>query len=1300
MERAKPAICEDYDSDDDIVVPGTGKTAKLAVKKSSSPTNNQEKSTVTPASVPPRDLFVDDEGYDSNADRTFVRYARAANAATKIPPLTINDTPKSRSTRSDTTSDSGFASTTDEKLNSNTKATKLNSGKGSGIRKKNAFNGIRDPPGSLTSSGRDRSQSTDGSEVSKMRSRHDDSGRPRMSANDSIRLQVDGSGALEFSGDMEGRTINIHPNRSGQPVEIAIETSTAPREVVYSGSRTGKTTRNTVTGVLDSQNPAMNPTYSIRRPRSIYELPSPIVTYGASPTTAAPCAGCRDPNCPWAIGILPGRGDLGSTTQDRVAITLAQARPRPSSRLRVLSHSEGRPETYYHHTPPPIAGPPPERKDLEPIEQDEVTLTPAKTRPRASSRSRTLSYSGSRPESYYHYNIPPIPGPPPSLSAYSNLSGGYSEAVPPKNGRQSHSSASSKHLPEEVSPGFGSHPRPPATPRTTSIPRLAEPIGQNFRNLKNPIYDTNEKEPTHMFMPPPSSIASPPGSPQQQKYSEPAELNDYYPTVPSTQRYLQKGYVTRGPVLPRHADPAANPGMVPWSRVQSDQTRSLRLAIIHLLAIRPTTESEIIRKTGGTKEDVSAIFFRVAIPDREDKSKWQLLEKAYKQLDVWNYNYLSQNDRQKAIDHAVRAYDRLRLASSDPLWQKLLPEEERNKGKILSRLHISLESADRLNSKPKLVSEAAGEAINRSNSAQASNHSTESSVNNEDGGTRHDVDLHVSRNKWSNVPTSELPSERVISRNLPCCFYFLNCHLQFSDFEEWKAHCLSHFRSAKLPTIVQCPYCDSLTSQRFASGSAAWAARLHCIATHNLDGYGTEHARPDFGLFKYLWQHKIVDDVEFQKLMTNHTIARMDLSNGADVEMDHDSKPQTWITSSALEWTNTNTNVNPETDQISDSNESIPYRTLSRTDVDSDIDSDSDKASVFSVLSTSSSVSSITSVADVPLSDMVAKMLFEDSTLRYWSIDAVQNLAVGAARFERNFRRLLKTMALDFQQEAKNDDHRLVALFFRKHSRQIARTVSEKVAACIDNQLVDKKRSENDSGSDESRASGSEAEAKAEAPAEVKGTDEVCLKKLSFFPKDDHREISQEELFRMWDHLASTQAFAGLRSGLQDFANPPFAVRLRKALQPGARKEHFHPDSKAFGALRHTRSPDSRKDAWNSGTSHKEMIPSAVLDQMIADLQYIDPKQIEVRRIEDNRISNRVKMYTERLTGTRWDWWPFKPCMRLLKAKETRLCWNCVSDSGANGWQNSTRTARLQTASIPSQEGLIWGPFRHVDFLS
>lgn len=130
-------------------------------------------------------------------------------------------------------------------------------------------------------------------------------------------------------------------------------------------------------------------------------------------------------------------------------------------------------------------------------------------------------------------------------------------------------------------------------------------------------------------------------------------------------------------------------GAAPTSAPLSEdevRLKAMRKPLVHLLAIGPTTKEEIRSKTHIPKDDLDVILQKVG---KQVDGKWQLAERAFKELDVWNFKYPSESDREATVDNAIRAYDRLRLGKEDNLWQLLLPEEERGKGKVLSRLHLN-----------------------------------------------------------------------------------------------------------------------------------------------------------------------------------------------------------------------------------------------------------------------------------------------------------------------------------------------------------------------------------------------------------------------------------------------------------------------------------------------------------------------------------------------------------------------------------------------------------------------------------
>jgi len=109
---------------------------------------------------------------------------------------------------------------------------------------------------------------------------------------------------------------------------------------------------------------------------------------------------------------------------------------------------------------------------------------------------------------------------------------------------------------------------------------------------------------------------------------------------------------------------------------------------MHLLAIRPVSEKFLAQKTRSSQEECLDVLQKVGKPWRLDSSKWELSDRGYKDLDLWKFPYPSQDDRQMAIDNATKAFDRLRLARADGLWQLLLAKEERGKGKVLSKLQL------------------------------------------------------------------------------------------------------------------------------------------------------------------------------------------------------------------------------------------------------------------------------------------------------------------------------------------------------------------------------------------------------------------------------------------------------------------------------------------------------------------------------------------------------------------------------------------------------------------------------------
>lgn len=111
---------------------------------------------------------------------------------------------------------------------------------------------------------------------------------------------------------------------------------------------------------------------------------------------------------------------------------------------------------------------------------------------------------------------------------------------------------------------------------------------------------------------------------------------------------------------------------------------ALRKPLLHLLAVQPMPFLKI-RRTVGTNP--RKILEKIGKLTGKPEEEWTLSDRAYKELDVWDFKY-SEEDRQTAIENAIRAFDRMRLPKDDPLWQKLLPKYDRGKGITLSKLAL------------------------------------------------------------------------------------------------------------------------------------------------------------------------------------------------------------------------------------------------------------------------------------------------------------------------------------------------------------------------------------------------------------------------------------------------------------------------------------------------------------------------------------------------------------------------------------------------------------------------------------
>ncbi|KAK3983832.1 hypothetical protein QBC44DRAFT_254246 [Cladorrhinum sp. PSN332] len=134
-----------------------------------------------------------------------------------------------------------------------------------------------------------------------------------------------------------------------------------------------------------------------------------------------------------------------------------------------------------------------------------------------------------------------------------------------------------------------------------------------------------------------------------------------------------------------------SPSIQPGNTTSVDRARQPTFAIIHELALLDGQSFQELRVKWSEWSDQEFTDALNKVADFDSSlQKWLLKKRCWKELDVFEYVYATEQDREQAINNAIKQYDRMRLATTDSLWQKLLPVSERGKGVCLSKLQQAL----------------------------------------------------------------------------------------------------------------------------------------------------------------------------------------------------------------------------------------------------------------------------------------------------------------------------------------------------------------------------------------------------------------------------------------------------------------------------------------------------------------------------------------------------------------------------------------------------------------------------------
>lgn len=161
------------------------------------------------------------------------------------------------------------------------------------------------------------------------------------------------------------------------------------------------------------------------------------------------------------------------------------------------------------------------------------------------------------------------------------------------------------------------------------------------------------------------------------------------------QKLLSGGYnaaprsLPASPALNGIGSPSSTSALTPSQQLM-ERKREQRSPLVHELAARDRTVEYLRGEWTGSSDDFKEHLDKASEP-LPDSNKRTLKTMYWKELNVWDYDYTTQEDRQQAIDNAIRRYDKQRLGPTEPEWQKLLPKEERGVGKCLSKLQAKLD---------------------------------------------------------------------------------------------------------------------------------------------------------------------------------------------------------------------------------------------------------------------------------------------------------------------------------------------------------------------------------------------------------------------------------------------------------------------------------------------------------------------------------------------------------------------------------------------------------------------------------
>lgn len=132
-----------------------------------------------------------------------------------------------------------------------------------------------------------------------------------------------------------------------------------------------------------------------------------------------------------------------------------------------------------------------------------------------------------------------------------------------------------------------------------------------------------------------------------------------------------------------------------------ERAKRERVPLVHELAVQDQSIDYLREKWDGMEADFRPALEKIADP-LPRSGLWAMRKNYFRELDVWTYNFDTPEQREKAIENAVRQFDRQRMSRGEPEWEKLNSPSDRGKGICLSKLQARIATKEPAPSAPKI----------------------------------------------------------------------------------------------------------------------------------------------------------------------------------------------------------------------------------------------------------------------------------------------------------------------------------------------------------------------------------------------------------------------------------------------------------------------------------------------------------------------------------------------------------------------------------------------------------------------